>query len=172
MALRAAVPVIRLHDLHHTHATLRIDAGAPTQVVSERLGHARASFTIDAYQHVHPPMQAEAGSDSSTNTATPPEHGTRSPPRPHKTRHANFDAATHHHTAPTRGKRRSRRVLDTYTAEEMPVLLHRARKDHEVDLPVVVNGDDAHNRLSGAGHLGREGSKSGPCRPARMCTIR
>ena len=115
MALRAAVPVIRLHDLHHTHATLRIDAGAPTQVVSERLGHARASFTIDAYQHVHPPMQAEAGSDSSTNTATPPEHSTRSPPRPHKTRHANFDAAAHHHKKRMNITKRARRVLRTHT---------------------------------------------------------
>lgn len=57
---RAEVPIIRFHDVRHTHATLLIDAGVPAKVVSERLGHARASFTIDTYQHVHPPRQSEA----------------------------------------------------------------------------------------------------------------
>ena len=51
---RAGVPVIRLHDLRHTHATLLIDAGVPVKVVSERLGHATAAFTIETYQHVLP----------------------------------------------------------------------------------------------------------------------
>ena len=59
-AARAGVPVIRLHDLRHTHATLLIAAGVPVKVVSERLGHATPSFTIDTYQHVLPGMQADA----------------------------------------------------------------------------------------------------------------
>lgn len=41
------MPVIRLHDLRHTHATLLIRSGVPAKVVSERLGHATASFTIE-----------------------------------------------------------------------------------------------------------------------------
>lgn len=57
---RACVPVIRLHDLRHTHGTLLIAAGVPVKVVSERLGHAAPGFTIDTYQHVMPGMQAEA----------------------------------------------------------------------------------------------------------------
>ena len=57
---RAGVPVIRLHDLRHTHATLLIDAGVPVKVVSERLGHATATFTIETYQHVQPSMQTRA----------------------------------------------------------------------------------------------------------------
>ena len=57
---RAGVPVIRLHDLRHTHATLRIASGVPVKVVTERLGHATPSFTIDTYQHVLPGMQAQA----------------------------------------------------------------------------------------------------------------
>lgn len=57
---RAEVPVIRLHDLRHTHGTLLIKAGIPVKVVSERLGHANPVFTIDTYQHVLPGMQAEA----------------------------------------------------------------------------------------------------------------
>jgi len=32
----------------------------PAKVVAERLGHSRASFTIDSYQHVLPGMQADA----------------------------------------------------------------------------------------------------------------
>jgi integrase len=60
IAHRAGVPVIRLHDLRHTHGTLLIKAGVPVKVVSERLGHATPAFTIDTYQHVLPGMQADA----------------------------------------------------------------------------------------------------------------
>jgi integrase len=56
----AMVPVIRLHDLRHTHGTLLIKAGVPAKVVSERLGHAKSTFTIETYQHVLPGMQADA----------------------------------------------------------------------------------------------------------------
>ncbi len=38
-AKRAGVPVIRLHDLRHTHATLLLAGGAHPKVVQERLGH-------------------------------------------------------------------------------------------------------------------------------------
>jgi integrase len=54
------VPTISLHDLRHTHATLLLKAGVPVKVVSERLGHASAAFTMSVYQHVLPGMQAEA----------------------------------------------------------------------------------------------------------------
>jgi integrase len=60
IARRAGLPVIRLHDLRHTHGTLLIKAGVPVKVVSERLGHATPAFTIDTYQHVLPGMQADA----------------------------------------------------------------------------------------------------------------
>ncbi len=54
------LPVIRFHDLRHTHATLLIKEGVPVKVVSERLGHATAAFTIETYQHVLPGWQADA----------------------------------------------------------------------------------------------------------------
>ena len=54
------LPVIRLHDLRHTHATLLLAAGEPVKVVSERLGHARATITLTVYQHVHPGMGRQA----------------------------------------------------------------------------------------------------------------
>ena len=60
VARRAGVPVIRLHDLRHTHGSLLIKEGVPVKVVSERLGHAHIAFTIETYQHVLPGMQADA----------------------------------------------------------------------------------------------------------------
>lgn len=37
-----------------------LKAGVPVKVVSERLGHATASITLDVYSHILPGMQAEA----------------------------------------------------------------------------------------------------------------
>jgi integrase len=54
------LPVIRLHDLRHTHATLLLADGVPVKVVSERLGHARPTITLTVYQHVHPGMGRQA----------------------------------------------------------------------------------------------------------------
>ena len=54
------LPPIRLHDLRHTHATLALQAGIHPKVVSERLGHATASITLDAHSHAIPAMQEEA----------------------------------------------------------------------------------------------------------------
>jgi integrase len=48
----AALPVIRLHDLRHTHATLLHAKGVPVKVVSERLGHASPTITLQVYAHV------------------------------------------------------------------------------------------------------------------------
>lgn len=56
----AGVPVIRLHDVRHTHATLGLEAGVPVKVMQERLGHANAAITLDLYTHVVPGMQQEA----------------------------------------------------------------------------------------------------------------
>lgn len=60
LVARRGLPVIRLHDLRHTHASLLLKAGVPVKVVSERLGHATPSFTLDVYGWVLPGMQAEA----------------------------------------------------------------------------------------------------------------
>jgi integrase len=59
------LPVIRMHDLRHTHATLLLAAGLlaagePVKVVSERLGHANATITLTVYQHVYPGMGRQA----------------------------------------------------------------------------------------------------------------
>jgi len=56
----AGVPVIRFHDVRHTHATLALQAGVHPKVVSERLGHSTVSITLDTYSHVLPGLQEEA----------------------------------------------------------------------------------------------------------------
>lgn len=56
---QAGVPPIRIHDLRHSNATLWLKHGAPLNVVSQRLGHARTSITLDIYAHVLPDQQAE-----------------------------------------------------------------------------------------------------------------
>ena len=57
---KSMLPSIRLHDLRHTHATLALQAGIHPKVVSERLGHATISITLDTYSHAIPAMQEEA----------------------------------------------------------------------------------------------------------------
>jgi integrase len=57
---KAGLPHIRLHDLRHTHATLMLKAGVHPKVVSERLGHASVSITLDTYSHMLPGLQEAA----------------------------------------------------------------------------------------------------------------
>lgn len=56
--LRAAdIPVMRLHDLRHSCATIELAAGAPLVAVSEQLGHAKPSITLNVYAHAVPSMR-------------------------------------------------------------------------------------------------------------------
>ena len=57
---KAMLPMVRLHDLRHTHATLALQAGVHPKVVSERLGHATVSITLDTYSHAIPSMREAA----------------------------------------------------------------------------------------------------------------
>ena len=57
---RLELPKIRLHDLRHTHATLALKAGVHPKVVSERLGHATISVTLDLYTEVIPSIAKDA----------------------------------------------------------------------------------------------------------------
>src|SRR5512133_136433 len=54
------VPRITLHGLRHTWASLALSAGVSPKIVSERLGHASVSFTLDVYSHVLPGLQEDA----------------------------------------------------------------------------------------------------------------
>ena len=56
----AGLPNIRLYDLRHSCATLLLSAGENPKIVSERLGHASITLTLDTYSHVLPDMQEKA----------------------------------------------------------------------------------------------------------------
>lgn len=53
--LKAAdVPYRKFHCLRHTHATMMLAAGVPILEVAKRLGHSRASHTLNLYGHAVP----------------------------------------------------------------------------------------------------------------------
>jgi integrase len=54
---QAGLPHMRFHDLRHTAATLLLRQGVNPKIVSEMLGHASVSITLDLYSHVLPDMQ-------------------------------------------------------------------------------------------------------------------
>ncbi len=51
---------LRLYDLRHSCATILLAAGENPKIVSERLGHASVTLTLDTYSHVLPDMQEQA----------------------------------------------------------------------------------------------------------------
>jgi len=56
----ANLPDIRFHDLRHTFATHAIANGVDIKTLSEILGHAKTSFTLDIYTHVTNDMKKRA----------------------------------------------------------------------------------------------------------------
>ena len=71
-AVASGLPRIRFHDLRHTHASLALAAGIHPKVVSERLGHATTSFTLDVYSHTLPTLQYDAANLISRLIFDPP----------------------------------------------------------------------------------------------------
>ena len=57
---KAGLPIVRFHDLRHSHATLLMIQGVHPKIVSERLGHSTVRITLDVYSHVVPGLQKEA----------------------------------------------------------------------------------------------------------------
>lgn len=53
-------PAFRMYDLRHSCATILLMRGENAKVVSERLGHASVTLTLDVYSHVLPDMQDAA----------------------------------------------------------------------------------------------------------------
>ncbi len=48
----ASVKVINVHGMRHTSASLTLHrARMPVKIVADRLGHAKASMTLDVYAH-------------------------------------------------------------------------------------------------------------------------
>lgn len=54
------LPDIRLHDLRHTNATLLLGNGVDIETVARRLGHRKASTTLDIYGHALPEKDSGA----------------------------------------------------------------------------------------------------------------
>jgi integrase len=48
----AGLPVIRIHDLRHSHASLLISCGVDIATVSNRLGHEKVTTTLNTYSHM------------------------------------------------------------------------------------------------------------------------
>lgn len=55
--LRRIVSRFRMYDLRHTHATMLLEQNVNPKIVSERLGHASVSLTLDTYSHILPTIQ-------------------------------------------------------------------------------------------------------------------
>lgn len=47
------LPLIRFHDLRHSHASLLLKEKVPIKVISERLGHSNTNITLDIYSHIY-----------------------------------------------------------------------------------------------------------------------
>jgi integrase len=56
----ANLPLMRIHDLRHTAASLLLAQGVHPRVVMEILGHSQISITMDTYTHVMPSLGDEA----------------------------------------------------------------------------------------------------------------
>jgi integrase len=54
------LPTLSVHELRHTHATLLLRAGVHPKIVSERLGHASVTITMETYSHAIASLQRDA----------------------------------------------------------------------------------------------------------------
>lgn len=54
------LPLIRLHDLRHSHASILLAENVHPKIVSERLGHSSIELTLRTYSHVIPSLQESA----------------------------------------------------------------------------------------------------------------
>jgi integrase len=60
LTVRLGIKNVSFHALRHTHATLLLRQGISPKIVSERLGHANITTTLNIYAHVTPGMQRQA----------------------------------------------------------------------------------------------------------------
>ena len=81
LAKHAKVRIIRVHDLRHTYASLARRQGVALEVVSEKLGHSRPSFTADVYRHTFEDEHDAATLELSELTSEQGNGGNRKPPK-------------------------------------------------------------------------------------------
>jgi Integrase len=58
---KAEIPVITVHGLRHTHASLLLFAGVSIASVARRLGHANMTTTQDTYLHIIQELETQDG---------------------------------------------------------------------------------------------------------------
>jgi integrase len=54
----AGIPLYSPHDLRHRRGSLWHASGMPARELAERMGHSKASMSLDVYTHVMPPEEA------------------------------------------------------------------------------------------------------------------
>ena len=65
-AAEAIGSAVTLHGLRHTNASLLLDAGVNLRVISARLGHTNAAFTLSVYSH----LMADSDRDAAEKLGT------------------------------------------------------------------------------------------------------
>lgn len=50
---RYDLPIISVHGLRHTHASILFEAGIEAKQIADRLGHSRIQTTLDMYTHIN-----------------------------------------------------------------------------------------------------------------------
>ena len=68
---KAGIANLRVHDLHHTCATLLMLSGVHSKVVQEILGHSTIGVTLDIYSHTLPSCEARQRIQSTTSLLLP-----------------------------------------------------------------------------------------------------
>jgi integrase len=72
---KAGMRRIRIHDIRHSYATIRIQAGHNIADVSNQLGHHSIKFTMDVYYHWIPGKQkSEVDSLDNLHLNAPHQH--------------------------------------------------------------------------------------------------
>lgn len=59
-ALSAELPVLRIHDFRHSHASLLANEGINIQEIARRLGHSDVTMTWNTYSHLYPREEERA----------------------------------------------------------------------------------------------------------------
>ena len=75
---QVGLPAVRLHDLRHYVATRLLAGGVPISTVAGRLGHARASTTLNVYSHFVPATD-QAAADLLASLLTTPAGSASTP---------------------------------------------------------------------------------------------
>ncbi|CRK58181.1 Integrase [Alloactinosynnema sp. L-07] len=69
---KAGLPLITLHGLRHSYATIALRSGVHPKIVSSRLGHATVAFILDTYSEDVPDLDRDPAESISGLFVSPP----------------------------------------------------------------------------------------------------